>query len=79
VPPAANLNPRQPRSAEECKYPSSSKAFAVCSDEQRALGLQMARKLHGGAPLRMSPCDIFPYIRGRTLWLVGCVRASPDH
>jgi disulfide bond formation protein DsbB len=57
---------------QECSFPTSVPAFGVCSEEQRAAGLDMAQKLHGGAALQASPCELFSYIRGRTLWLVGC-------
>ncbi|KAI8471073.1 MAG: hypothetical protein J3K34DRAFT_244030 [Monoraphidium minutum] len=57
--------------AEECRMQTSSNEFGVCDDAQRAVGLGVARKIKGGAPLRLSPCDLFPYLRGRTLWLMG--------
>jgi len=57
--------------AEECKFPAASSSFGFCNEEQRAAGRSVAEQLHGGAPMKMSPCDIFPYIRGRTLWLIG--------
>jgi hypothetical protein len=60
------------RRAEECKMLTSSQTFAVCNDEQRAAGMELAKKLHAGAALRASPCDLWPYLRGRTLWLIGC-------
>jgi hypothetical protein len=57
--------------AEECKFPTSSDGFGVCNEEQRAAGLKIAEQLHGGDAMRTTPCDLFPYIRGRTLWLIG--------
>jgi hypothetical protein len=50
----------------------------VCSPLQRATALQMARALYGGAALQMQPCDLYPYLRGRTLWLIGCVRLGGE-
>eukprot|EP00775_Hariotina_reticulata_P004106 gene4106-4352_t len=32
---------------------------------------ELAKSLNGGEALRLSPCDLIPFIRGRTLWLVG--------
>jgi hypothetical protein len=57
--------------AEECKLPTSSTSFGVCNEEQRSAGLAVAQKLYGGDALAASPCDLWPFIRGRTLWLIG--------
>ena len=35
-----------------------------------------AKTLGGGRALQLSPCDLMPYIQGRTLWLLGCVAIS---
>lgn len=63
--------PRSGYWSEECKMPTMSQSFATCDEEQRAAGLLLAEKLRGGEALRASPCDLYPYIRGRTLWLIG--------
>ena len=42
-----------------------------CTDKQRAPAVKLSQKLHGGAPSKLTPCDLYPYIQGRTLWLVG--------
>jgi hypothetical protein len=31
----------------------------------------LAKNLGGGSILQLSPCDLVPYLRGRTLWLIG--------
>jgi hypothetical protein len=36
-----------------------------------AAAADVAKTLSGGAILGMSPCDIMPYLQGRTLWLIG--------
>jgi len=43
----------------------------VCSAEQRNASIALASKLYGGAPLALSPCDLYPYLTNRTLWLFG--------
>jgi hypothetical protein len=58
---------------EHCKFTANTQEFGVCNDTQRAAGLELAKQLHGGAALRMSPCDLYAYIKGRTLWLLGWV------
>lgn len=64
--------PSPPRRWEQCRCPTWSWDFGVCSEQQRAETLSIAEKLNGGAPMRLSPCDLYPYLRGRTLWLIGC-------
>ncbi|KAI8468653.1 MAG: hypothetical protein J3K34DRAFT_426509 [Monoraphidium minutum] len=56
---------------EQCKNPTSSNAFGVCNEQQRADALSIAQQLQGGAPLKTTPCDLYPFLRGRTLWLIG--------
>ncbi|KIZ02893.1 hypothetical protein MNEG_5069 [Monoraphidium neglectum] len=42
-----------------------------CTADQTAAAQLLANRAEGGAPLRLSPCDLYPYLRGRTLWLIG--------
>ena len=51
------------------------KNFMVQEDRQR-LQRWLVGRAEQGAPngkelLEMTPCDLFTYLRGRTLWLVG--------
>jgi hypothetical protein len=48
-----------------------SNRFGICNAKQRVAALDMARKLRDGGALKLSPCDLWPYLRGRTLWLLG--------
>ncbi|KIZ01068.1 hypothetical protein MNEG_6895 [Monoraphidium neglectum] len=48
-----------------------SNRFGICNAKQRVAALDMARKLRDGGALELSPCDLWPYLRGRTLWLLG--------
>ncbi|KAI8471062.1 MAG: hypothetical protein J3K34DRAFT_458522 [Monoraphidium minutum] len=63
--------PRSGYWADMCKMPTSSQAFGVCGDAQRDAGLRIAERLRGGEAFRLSPCDLWTYLRGRTLWLIG--------
>jgi hypothetical protein len=35
------------------------------------LSADLVKNLGGGSILDLSPCDLLPYLRGRTLWLIG--------
>ncbi|GBF96537.1 hypothetical protein Rsub_09120 [Raphidocelis subcapitata] len=62
---------RSPKWRDMCRYDPSAVKFPVCSADQAKASLELATKLHGGEPLRLSPCDLYPYLRGRTLWILG--------
>ncbi|KAF8066185.1 Wdr54 [Scenedesmus sp. PABB004] len=57
--------------ARNCAFNSGRSTWGVCSPEQQASSLELARGLDGGAALRLSPCHLMQYLRGRTLWLLG--------
>ncbi|KIY98626.1 hypothetical protein MNEG_9339 [Monoraphidium neglectum] len=67
----AHTAPCDARRVEACQNNPAWVKFAVCSQEQRAAGLRVAQQLRGGAALGVAPCDLWPYLRGRTLWLLG--------
>jgi hypothetical protein len=54
-----------------CRYDPSEAKFPICSADQARATLEVASKLHSGEPLRLTPCDLYPYLRGRTLWILG--------
>jgi hypothetical protein len=72
--------PRRPahRRDDNCRYDPSQVRFPVCGSEQAQLGLTMAQQARGGEALQLAPCGLYPYLRGRTLWIMGwvCVCAS---
>jgi hypothetical protein len=72
-PPTAPTPPAPPcaDSARTCNYNPDVAVFPSCSAEQLAIGAKVMAQLHGGAPLKLQPCDLWPYIRGRTLWIIG--------
>jgi hypothetical protein len=43
----------------------------MCDSSQAENALKVGRTLGGGAAMSMTPCDILPYLRGRTLWILG--------
>jgi hypothetical protein len=43
----------------------------MCDGSQAENAMKIARTLGGGEALRMTPCDLLPYLRGRTLWVLG--------
>jgi hypothetical protein len=45
--------------------------YGMCDSSQIANNMNVARTLGGGGALNLSPCDILPYLRGRTLWILG--------
>ena len=51
------------------------KWYAVQEDQDRLvdayIGLAEAGSTFAANLLRFTPCDLWPYLRGRTLWLVG--------
>jgi hypothetical protein len=71
-PPAPSSSlPPAPRSASTCNYDPGVAVFPSCSAEQLAINAKVMAQLHGGAPLKLQPCDLWPYLRGRTLWIIG--------
>lgn len=71
LPTALENTQQKTNRAEECRFSPSSKAFAVGDDRQNAEALAVAERLRGGAALKFAPCDLWAYLRGRTLWLIG--------
>jgi hypothetical protein len=66
--------PSRPRSAtrwDQCKFRTGSPEFGVCTQEQRNASLSMAQQLYNGAATQLTPCQLYPFLRGRTLWLIG--------
>eukprot|EP00775_Hariotina_reticulata_P002003 gene2003-2325_t len=66
----------QPRddmwSNEVCRYdPEAFTTINTCEGWQRTALLNTASQLSGGALEHFSPCDLYPYLQNRTLWLVG--------
>jgi hypothetical protein len=45
--------------------------WGMCDSSQAENALKIGRTLGGGAAMSMTPCDILPYLRGRTLWILG--------
>jgi hypothetical protein len=45
--------------------------WGMCDSSQIANNMNVARSLGGGGAMNLSPCDILPYLRGRTLWILG--------
>lgn len=66
------IPPRSARRWQQCQWPASNAKEFACTDEQRAEAFKLAEQLHGGAALRLTPCELHAYLRGRTLWLIGC-------
>ncbi|KAI8471060.1 MAG: hypothetical protein J3K34DRAFT_520821 [Monoraphidium minutum] len=62
---------RNPKAVDACTQDPNVARFGVCDEAQRAAGLKLARQLYSGAPLKASPCELYSYLRGRTLWLTG--------
>jgi hypothetical protein len=45
--------------------------WGMCDDNQAANAMKVAQTLGGGAAMQLKPCDLVPYLRGRTLWILG--------
>jgi len=56
---------------KECRFDPNQGQWGVCTWEQRQQSLPYLEAAGRGAALNMKPCDIWPYIRGRTLWIIG--------
>eukprot|EP00882_Tetradesmus_deserticola_P013284 GHRQ01014091.1.p1 GENE.GHRQ01014091.1~~GHRQ01014091.1.p1 ORF type:complete len:538 (+),score=152.89 GHRQ01014091.1:624-2237(+) len=54
-----------------CTFNPNGTVWGVCTAQQAQRSLELAKKLGGGSILQLSPCDLVPYLRGRTLWLLG--------
>lgn len=56
---------------------TSDSGWGTCSPAQAANAFAtVGKSLGGGEAARMTPCDLLPYLRGRTLWILGCVRGA---
>lgn len=67
----SSCQPRTTFWAKTCAFNSES-GWGVCNEQQARNALdKVGRSLGGGEALRMTPCDLLPYLRGRTLWLLG--------
>ncbi|WIA44222.1 hypothetical protein OEZ86_010534 [Tetradesmus obliquus] len=53
-----------------CSF-NSEQTWGVCNQEQRRHSLEYARTLGNGDILRLTPCHVLKFLRGRTLWLIG--------
>uniref|UniRef100_A0A383VEF6 Uncharacterized protein n=1 Tax=Tetradesmus obliquus TaxID=3088 RepID=A0A383VEF6_TETOB len=67
----SGCQPRNSDWARRCQWDRHGSVWGVCSPQQAARSLAFAKTLGGGSILGMSPCDIMPYLQGRTLWLIG--------
>ncbi|KAF6252248.1 hypothetical protein COO60DRAFT_544594 [Scenedesmus sp. NREL 46B-D3] len=54
-----------------CAFNPNGTVWGVCTAHQARNSFEFAKKLGGGSILQLSPCDLVPYLRGRTLWLIG--------
>jgi hypothetical protein len=53
-----------------CAFTQES-GWGVCTPQQAANAMKIGRTLGGGGALKLAPCDIVPFLRGRTLWILG--------
>lgn len=53
--------------------PEALSAINVCEAWQVAALEKVVRQYDSGAMTEFSPCQLWPYLRNRTLWVVGCV------
>lgn len=53
-----------------CAFTGES-GWGVCTPQQAANALKIGMTLGGGAAATLTPCDLLPYLRGRTLWILG--------
>ncbi|WIA44224.1 hypothetical protein OEZ86_010535 [Tetradesmus obliquus] len=67
----SGCQPRNSDWARRCQWDRHGSVWGVCSPQQAARSLEFAKTLGGGSILGMSPCNIMPYLQGRTLWLIG--------
>lgn len=66
----ANCQSRQSNVARRCSMKPGS-AWDVCTGGQAKENKALAATLGGGAALRLAPCNLMAYLRGRTLWILG--------
>jgi hypothetical protein len=59
---ACNFTPRQGSSLVNTE---------MCTEEQVQGVISLLRSLDKEEILSFTPCDLWPYLRGRTLWLIG--------
>lgn len=64
---------RSPCRTSICRFDAAATQPLDCTAEQTAAAQLLANGAEDGAPMRLSPCDLYPYLRGRTLWLIGWV------
>lgn len=63
--------PPPARRWEVCKFKSYMTDAKDCTAEQTQATIQLAQREVGNAPMELSPCDMYPLLRGRTMWLIG--------
>eukprot|EP00879_Flechtneria_rotunda_P032983 GHRR01036490.1.p1 GENE.GHRR01036490.1~~GHRR01036490.1.p1 ORF type:complete len:270 (+),score=41.93 GHRR01036490.1:450-1259(+) len=69
---SAGCQSRQDEWGQRCKLdPTSKIAWGLCETWQRPRILQEAMKIDNGALMQFGPCDMYPYLGNRTLWLIG--------
>uniref|UniRef100_A0A383VEI9 Uncharacterized protein n=1 Tax=Tetradesmus obliquus TaxID=3088 RepID=A0A383VEI9_TETOB len=54
-----------------CSFDPAKNVWGICTEQQAKNSFELAKKLGGGSILQLSPCDLVPFLRGRTLWLLG--------
>eukprot|EP00877_Chromochloris_zofingiensis_P014357 jgi/Chrzof1/9175/Cz03g38220.t1 len=54
-----------------CAFNPATSGWGTCSALQQRKTLSYATQLGTAASLQLSPCDLWPYLKGRTLWLIG--------
>ncbi|WIA23718.1 hypothetical protein OEZ85_000404 [Tetradesmus obliquus] len=54
-----------------CSFDPEKNVWGICTEQQAKNSFELAKKLGGGSILQLSPCDLVPFLRGRTLWLLG--------
>ncbi|KAF6266055.1 hypothetical protein COO60DRAFT_640959 [Scenedesmus sp. NREL 46B-D3] len=66
----SGCQPRDDFWGKKCEFRPGS-AWGVCTTAQTKHSYDLVKTLGGGSILDLSPCDILPYLRGRTTWLIG--------
>jgi hypothetical protein len=57
--------------SDRCQFNASSDTWGVCTEEQRQNNLPFLRNAANGGIVSLKPCELWSYLRGRTLWLMG--------
>jgi hypothetical protein len=68
-------NPAETSLLETCLVPASTEPEPACLSPP-SLPADYAKSLGGGRAFELSPCQFVQFLRGRTLWLIGCVRSG---